>query len=413
MSEIRRLSAGDFDALVTIAANAYPGMKIVSAEDRDRMKQRVLKYHQEDQTFNAYGLFRNDQLLGTMYFFDFVMNFLSVPILAGGVGGVAVDLAHKKEQVAKEMIAYFLRHYRNRGAPVALLYPFRHDFYKKMGFGYGAPMNQYRVSPGALPQGPSKAYVRYLGPDDQPAVLECYNRFARATHGMIERSDMSRVIGEPIHRIVGYEKDGQVQGYIVFVFEHSDMVLVNDVHVREFVYENQAALSELLTFLHSQADQIRRIVFDTQDEFFYHVLSDPRNDSGRLIPSVYHESSTCGIGLMYRVIDVPGIFRALRERNFGGQTCALRLTIVDSFLPENAGNLLLRFDKGRLHIADAGAHDVEIRLDIAEFSSLLVGVVNFKSLYKYGLAELSDAAYVDTVNQIFAVEDKPICMTHF
>ena len=32
------------------------------------------------------------------------MNFLSVPILAGGVGGVAVDLAHKKEHVAKEMI---------------------------------------------------------------------------------------------------------------------------------------------------------------------------------------------------------------------------------------------------------------------------------------------------------------------
>jgi hypothetical protein len=33
-----------------------------------------------------------------------------------------------------------------------------------MGFGYGPKMSQYRVPPAALPQGPSKAHVRALGP---------------------------------------------------------------------------------------------------------------------------------------------------------------------------------------------------------------------------------------------------------
>ena len=103
----------------------------------------------------------------------------------------------------------------------------------------------------------------------------------------------------------------------------------------------------MLTFLHTQADQIRHVIVNTQDEYFHYLLLDPRNNSQRLIPDVYHESNTQGVGLMYRVIDVPGMFDLLHERNFGGQTCTLELNIVDSFLPENAGSTLLRFEEGR------------------------------------------------------------------
>jgi predicted acetyltransferase len=58
---------------------------------------------------------------------DFTMDFLGVRIPAGGVGQVAVDLLHKKEHVAKEMMAYALRHYRELGVPLVSLYPFRPD----------------------------------------------------------------------------------------------------------------------------------------------------------------------------------------------------------------------------------------------------------------------------------------------
>lgn len=64
-------------------------------------------------------------------------------------------------------------------------------------------------------------------------------------------------------------------------------------------------------------------------------------------------------------------------------------------------------------LVDAGDYDVEVCMDVAEFSSLLVGAVNFKSLYKYGLAKISDPSYVGVVDKIFAVEDKPICTTPF
>ena len=56
MSEIRILSAGDFDALVQVFADAYPGLKIVSSEDRLRFKQRALKLHEEQPTAHFHGL---------------------------------------------------------------------------------------------------------------------------------------------------------------------------------------------------------------------------------------------------------------------------------------------------------------------------------------------------------------------
>jgi predicted acetyltransferase len=61
----------------------------------------------------------------------------------------------------------------------------------------------------------------------------------------------------------------------------------------------------------------------------------------------------------------------------------------------------------------ANAYPVAVEMEIAEFSSLLVGTVGFSSLYRYGLARISDERYVKAIDRAFAVEGKPICMTQF
>jgi predicted acetyltransferase len=284
-----------------------------------------------------------------------------------------------------------------------------------MGWGYGPKMSQYSVDPTAFPKGPTKDHVRYLGSDDKQAIAACYNRFADRTHGMMFKTEreMRSLFRRQENHIVGVGLDGALRGYLVYTFEHGDDFITNDVHIQEWIYETPEVLSELSTFLHTQADQIRRVIVDTQDEDFHHLLLDPRDGSGKLIPSIYHQSNAQGVGLMYRVINVQGMLDLLREHNFGGQTCTLRLTVDDSFLPENTGSTLLRFEAGGVQRLDAGQPDVEIRLAIEDFSSLLAGTVSLLSLYYYGLAEVSDFSYVEILDRLFAVGHKPICMTHF
>jgi predicted acetyltransferase len=416
MSEIRQLSEADYDAFIAIAANAYPSFNIASEEDRQRMKQRFITRSQEP-TNHFYGLYREGKLLGGMILYDFTMKLLSTMAQAGGVGLVAVDLLHKKEKVASELISYFLRHYKDRGAAMALLYPFRPDFYKKMGFGYGTKMNQYRVRPADFPKGPTKEHIAYLREEDKELLRDCYNRYLQKTNGLIEKSalELKSMFTNPELRIVGCKEGGSVSGYMTFTFKQSGNAssFVNDIHVREFVYENRAALSELLTFLHTQSDQINRVVFNTQDEYFHYLLSDPRNGSDNLLPHVYHESNTQGVGIMYRVIDTAGIFKVLGDHNFGGQSCRLKLSIGDTFFQENAGSTVIHFESGRPRPGAGQDYDVEVRLDVSDFSSLLMGAVDFSSLYAYGRADISDPQYVDTVQRLFSTQQKPLCTTPF
>ena len=105
---------------------------------------------------------------------------------------------------------------------------------------------------------------------------------------------------------------------------------------------------------------------------------------------------------MYRVLDTRKVFQVLREHNFG-QDCRLKLSIRDSFLPENDGSTIVHFEGGKPHLKKDDDFEVEVRLNVSDFSSLLMGTVRFRRLHRYGLADISDPSYVDTVKPSLAL----------
>ena len=371
----------------------------------------------EDSTVNVYGCFRDGELLGGMRLNDFRMRLGSQKLDAGGLGLVAVHLMHKKEKVAKEIVSFFLRHYKDRKYPIAMLYPFRPDFYKRMGFGFGTKMNQYSIKPMNIPKGGDKRHIGFASEEDKQLILDCYARIAERTNGMLERNEAEQngVFALPQNKIVIYKKAGRVEGYMVLVFRKTSEVnaLKNDIFIKEFLYENPEALKALLTFLNTQEDQINRVIFNTPDESFHHMLMDPRDASDNIMTPVYHESNLQGVGLMYRVTDTKVLFDSLSRHNFNNQTCRLKFSIRDSFLEENNRSVIVHFIDGSAALSDNDGFDAEVELDIADFSSLVVGAVRFKTLINYGIAGISDYSYTDTVDRIFELPEKPICLTIF
>lgn len=416
MRRIRELEGADFDAFTDISVNAYPGMRINNRKERKQFRQRLMRMN-EDPSVQFYGLFEDGVLRGGMRLHDFVMNLHGARALVGGVGGVAVALHHKKEKVARDMLHYFLQHYKGRGAALTALYPFRPDFYHKMGFGYGAKLNQYRVTPDSLPRGGNREHIVFLQERDKEAVQQCYQRVMATQHGLmtIPAYTWDHIFQTPALRAIGYRKGGQIRGYLVFTFvpRSEDNFLRHDLVVRVLVYENRAALQALLTFLHTQLDQVERVVINTTEPAFHLLLRDPRNDSGRLLPSVWHESNTQGVGIMYRVIHVGRLFEVLAERDFGGQSCRLRLLMTDSFFPENAGAYGLVFDNGRCALHPDTDPDATLEIDVAEFSSLITGAASFRDLHRYGLAHIEPEDYRDQVDVLFRINDPPWCLTSF
>ncbi len=415
MRSIREVQESELDELARITIEAFPGMKVDTPEARQRMMERLHKVRQEP-IVHFFGAYDADKLVGVMRCYDFTMKLHETRTLVGGLGGVAVDLRHKKEHVAADMVRYYLDFYRRQGAALVALYPFRPDFYHRMGFGYGVKMNRYSFAPDALPDG-GRTTVDYLTTADKEEVAACYSRFLERTNGLIALPPhvLDALFTDPSSHIVGYRQDGQLRGYLIFRFEAApgNNWLLNDMLLRTLIYDDAAALAALLGFLRKQADQVGRIIYETQDESFHYLLSDPRNGSGTLLAGLWHETNTQGLGIMYRVIDVPRLFAVLDEHDFGGVTGRFRLTLSDTFLPENGGNYLLAVEEGRARLVDDGPADVTIEMDVSDFSSLAVGAVDFAPLHSYGRISLSDAAYAPLVDRLFHATRRPWCLTHF
>ncbi|MFE1625154.1 sterol carrier protein domain-containing protein [Brevibacillus reuszeri] len=54
-----------------------------------------------------------------------------------------------------------------------------------------------------------------------------------------------------------------------------------------------------------------------------------------------------------------------------------------------------------------------IELDVADFSSLIIGSISFQKLLDYSLVKVSDPAFGKELDQLFHVAQKPICTTSF
>ena len=413
---IRILNDNDFDGFVDIVIRTYPGIipDSFSKDTKQHMVERFKKTHNETSWIKYYGYFQEEKLLGGMILFDFIMNIFSNNINVGGVGLVCVDLLNKKEHIAKNLIDFFHKHYYDKGISLTILYPFRPDFYIKFGYGMGKKMNQYSFKPDSVPK-TTKLHLSYLNNADIPHLVECFNRYASQTHGMIFREERTYQHMIESMFVVGDKQSNQIQGYIAFKFKKlsQNNFVHNDIVIEEFVYENRIALAELLTFLNIQSDQIHRITYNTQDDFFHHLLADPRNGTNNLYLTS-HESNLQAVGIMYRVINTRKIFTLLKNHNFGGQTVTLRLLVKDNFVPENNDELFIYFNNGFATInKDMTNYDVQIQLDIANFSSMIMGVISFEKLYTYGLADISNLDYLAKVTKVFLVEQSPMTIEQF
>ena len=154
------------------------------------------------------------ELRGIAIYYDFRMKLLSTIIPIGGIGSVAVDILHKKKKVARDLMQHFINEYRQNGITLLTLYPFSPDFYRKMGFGYGAKKSQYRVRPSDLPTAQSGHQVVLIEEDEAEAFAQCYHKALANSNGLFERSGwtMTRLFDDPNLQIAAYKNGNKISG---------------------------------------------------------------------------------------------------------------------------------------------------------------------------------------------------------
>lgn len=374
----------DFTAFTNLSQRCYPGMKLDSAEDKDRYTEHRKKMAQKEEIHNI-GLYEGKKLIGAYIAYDHVMNVYGTKVPAAGIGTVAVDLPDKKQGLAKQIVQRFLSDAREDGKIVTHLYPFHPSFYKRMGFGLGPRLSTYHFHPSQLPEYKETLFIEELEVNHKEEVQDCYHTWAARTHGATEIPEYGFSFLEKEHlHTFGVRKDGVLEGYLTFEFKSGKHFLQNDLHVTNFFYTTKEAYRTLVQFLHNQKDQVRSVYFPTFDQDFAHILSDPVHLDEKLIFSIYHKVSEEGKGLMYRIVDIPAFLDQLGDVSFGSETVRIGWEVTDTFLNETY-DAVWQFTDGKPALTQKDA-EVNVELDIASFSSLMMGCVTLQSLLKSGAA---------------------------
>jgi predicted acetyltransferase len=187
---------------------------------------------------------------------------------------------------------------------------------------------------------------------------------------------------------------------------------INNIYIKELIYENTQVLKKLLGFLRKQEDQVNLVIFNTEDENFYYLFNNPLNDSHNYIPYGYLETNTQAVGVMYKIFDVKEAFIQCGHRNYNNADISVRFLIKDEFINEKKEEIIVKFENGRATIG-AEAFAATIKINIAEFSALFLGCTTIKGLYNLGLLELDHEAYLDELDRTFYCNQKPVCYTDF
>ncbi|MGI6212640.1 MAG: GNAT family N-acetyltransferase [Anaerovoracaceae bacterium] len=436
MREIRTLGPAEIEDYLTIYLNAYPAFKTLDDECREEYRQKTKRDMERQEDVDFIGLFEDGTLISTMKIVNFRINLYGTMCPATGLMSLAVHPLHKKQHAALDMVRYFEDDARKKGAAVTVLLPFNMGFYRSLGYGLGAKLDEYHLPTRSLPAAADLSKLRLLEHGDLPDVLACHSRYAEHTHGMIRKfsEEIYDMEQDTATRRIGFYREGKLDAYAAYHFVSTSDVnyTMNEIVVDELIYQEPEELRALLGYFRNQSDEAETIRIRTGDAEFYHVLRDPQDLTGNYIPFGYLETNVSAIGNMYKVVDPERFVRMTSGREFSfhlpagpcGRAASEEDGLIVRFdyedeIAKREDAVSVRFGMDRYgdpawSVAEEGEEaNVTVRLKKAELSSLFMNSASLRSLIALGQAEISDPAYVGLLDSMLYYWQRPYSNTDF
>lgn len=360
---IRPAVAEDAREVAALWCEAFPGRRTV--EQRVRMLESGGRYGGLETVLvmrSAEGA-----LAGAAKLYRLEGHVAGVALPAMGLAAVAVAPAYRRHGLGARLCTHAIHTAADRGDAVSMLYPFRPDYYERLGWGLVGELHDYRFNTDALPTYREAHHVRVAADDaDRDAIAACYARVAARSNGPISRDRRvwsyrlaAEELGvrpldadgglppDPKLRAVVFDDDG-VTGYALLRHVTRRNGGERRLEVRELVAESERAYRGLLGHIADQGEAWPRARhFARPEERFGDRLRDPRPPGSSAVRSLYFPTARIVRGPMLRVLDVAAALRARSwfDAHAGrGPAATLRITVRDPQRPENEGPWAVRLD---------------------------------------------------------------------
>ena len=416
--EIRPVGPDYLEEYLEIYLNAYPAYKSLDEDCRQYYREKTLLDMTTDQEVDFVGMFEGDKLIALMKLVRFQINLYGQMHPTVGLMSLAVHPLFKKQGAALEMVKYYEQYALDHGASVAILLPFNMEFYRRMGYGLGARMDEYHIRTSQLPECSDLSHLRLLHMEDIDDVLACHEAFARANHGMlIKFEEEIREMRKDFSTLrVGYYEDEKLVGYAAYrLMEASETnYTLNEIVVDELIYRDSTVLRALLGFLRNQSDLAQTIVLRSGEEDFYHLFDDAAHLSGNYIPFGYLQTNTSAMGNMYKLLDPAKFVADANHRCFPALDRTVRFCYEDSFTKENQ-TLDIEFRNGCWSASSKGTAtpDATVTCRQSDLSSLLMNCGRLSSFLRLGVMEIDHPECTGDLDYLLYYNQKPFSNSDF
>lgn len=420
--EVRIITPDLIDEYITIYLNSYPAYKDLSEDGVLGYKTKYINSMKNDENITFVGLFEDGKFIALMKLIDFSMNTFGRMQHAVGLMSLAVHPMHKKQGAALDMVRFFEAYTRETKAAVAMLLPFRIDFYRKMGYGYGSRLDEYRIPTINLPKFEDISCIKFLNSEDTYQMLECQRKFAGLNHGMVVKfeDEIRDMFSDNQSKRIGCFRNGKLQGYAVYTFvSESDVnYTLNRIEIKELVYLEPDVLKAFLGFFRNQSDLAQTVVIRTGEEDFYHILPSAQDISGNYIDFGFLQTNISAVGTMYKIVDLDNFVSLTDYRRFPLADITVGFDYYDE-LSHTSKSFAVKFSgNDNLYSSWSPAPfdapcDVRIECRLSDISALFMGSCRLSSMVRLGNMRLSDPSFEAFLDSLFCCKQRPWTNTDY
>lgn len=326
----------DLDRLLSIHVAAFPDERGLASRRRNFER-------------NAFGgiddlrvVERKGIVLAHAFSFRLEAAFGSQWVKTAGIASVGIAPEARGRKVGTFLLQSLEDEARIRGDALAMLYPFRQGFYRKLGYAPVAPLTRIEASPRAIPEhwvaSARDADLRAPSGADLLELQNLYERCATQRSGLLKRTPATwerRLLDERRHVLVldgtsreldagdGAERRApSLRGYLIFQHHQNEPHADVTLRVEELMAsdDDPEALRILVGAIGMQRDQTRRfewLVSSERARIVLPALEDADRDrAGGGTEHLEHALGTVSGGPMLKMLDVE---RALSARGYDSE----------------------------------------------------------------------------------------------
>lgn len=294
----RQATPADIERIVDLDGHSYPA-PLSRAE-----RERAITNNPLGGLKDLFVAEIQDEIVAQAFLFPLTTYFGGQPIKTGGVAFVAVAPEARGRGLGSRLMDYIHLRAAKRGAPITMLYAFRHGFYARMGYAIASSRKRLVFDPRSVPK-EWRGEVRR--PTSRTSLERIFARVARTSSGVHVRPRVQwdRMLARDAN--VLFECPG---GYVVLELRQAEVHAETFAVILELVAETPAARRTLLAAVASLADQTAHVVYEVaEDDPLAQVLLDP--DRRRFgTPEVEHGLGELVGGPMVRITHVESALTA-------------------------------------------------------------------------------------------------------